>query len=190
MTSRKHAPHPYWNRLWRAAYAWSSFQNVRETCDYILSQKIQPEDTIYYPLVAAICVLYVRPFKRSKGIEPLSMHQFVPKKFQKLHKLLESLRDETVAHTDTGSFAFKGLPANHVRLIIRERGVLLEPHGVKFKLSLISEIRELVSALEKRMHEHSNKIVSDYQNDAPDDGEYLIDLTAGSLQPCTFTKSA
>jgi hypothetical protein len=189
MASRKHAPHLYWNRFWKAAYAWSSFQHVRETCDYILSQKIQPEDTIYYPLVTAICVLYARPFKRSRGIEPLSV-QFVPKKFQRLHKLLESVRDETVAHVDTRSFKFQGLPANHVRLIIRGGGVLLEPHGVKFKLSLIPEIRELVNALEKRMHEHTNKLVGQYQNDAPDDGEYLIDLTAGSLQPCTFTKSA
>ena len=141
MASRKHAPHPYWNRLWKAAYAWSSFQHVRETCDYILSQKIQTEDTIYYPLI------------------------------------LGALNSKDFPQTTCDS--------SYVTAKVR-----FEPHGVKFKLSLISEIRELVSALEKRMHEHSNKLVSYYQNDAPDDGEYLIDLTAGSLQPCTFTKSA
>jgi hypothetical protein len=93
MTSRKHPPQPYWNRFWRAAYARSSFQHVRDVCDYILSHKIQPEDKIYHALVAAICVFYTRPFKHSKGIERLSL-QFVPKKFQKLHKLLESVRDQ------------------------------------------------------------------------------------------------
>jgi hypothetical protein len=150
-------------------------------CDYILSRRIQPEDTIYYPLVTAISLLYMRPFKRSRGIEPLSV-QFVPKKFQMLHKLLESVRDETIAHVDARSFEFKGLPANNVKLIIRDGQIRLEPHGVKFKLTLISEIRQLVAALEKRMHEHSNKLVSQYPNKAPDDGEYLIDLTAESLR--------
>jgi hypothetical protein len=53
---------------------------------------------------------------------------------------------------------------------------------VKFKLTLISEIRELATALEKRMHEHTNKLVSQYPNEAPDDGEYLIDLIAESLR--------
>lgn len=182
MTSRKHPPQPYWNRFWRAAYAWSSFQHVKDVCDYILSHKIQPEDKIYYPLVAAICVFYARPFKRSKGIERLSAVQFVPKKFQMLHKLLESVRDETIAHVDARSFQFKGLPANNVRIIIRDRQPLLLPHGVKFKATLIPEIRELATALEKRMHEHSNKLVSEYPHDAPDDGEYLIDLDTKSLR--------
>ena len=175
MTSRKHPPQPYWNRFWRAAYAWSSFQHVRDVCDYILSHKIQPEDKIYHALVAAICVFYTRPFKHSKGIERLSL-QFVPKKFQKLHKLLESVRDQTIAHIDARSFQFKGGPANNVRVIIRERQPLLLPHGVNFKATLIPEIRELAIALEKQMHEHSNKLVSEYPHEARDDGEYLIDL--------------
>ena len=182
MTSRKHPPQPYWNRFWKAAHAWSSFQHVREICDYILSHQIQPEDTVYYPLVTAISVLYMRPFKPSKGIGSLSALQFVPKKFQKLHDLLESVRDQTTAHVDARSFELKGLPANNVKLIIRDGQVRLEPHGVKFKLTLISEIRELATALEKRMHEHTNKLVSQYPNEAPDDGEYLIDLTTESLR--------
>jgi hypothetical protein len=181
MTSRKHPPQPYWNRFWQAAHAWSSFQHVREICDYILSHQIQPEDTIYYPLVTAISVLYMRPFKRSTGIERLSV-QFVPKKSQKLHDLLESVRDQTIAHVDARSFEFKGLPANNVKLIIRDGQVRLEPHGVKFKLTLISEIRQLATAVEKRMHKHTNKLVSQYPNEAPDDGEYLIDLTTESLR--------
>jgi hypothetical protein len=55
-------------------------------------------------------------------------------------------------------------------------------HSVKFKLELISEIRDLAIALEKRMHEHSNKLASEYPNEVPDDGEYMIDLITGSLR--------
>jgi hypothetical protein len=53
---------------------------------------------------------------------------------------------------------------------------------VNFKATLIPEIRELAIALEKQMHEHSNKLVSEYPHEAPDDGEYLIDLDTKSLR--------
>ena len=69
-----------------------------------------------------------------------------------------------------------------MRVIIRERQPLLLPHGVNFKATLIPEIRELAIALEKQMHEHSNKLVSEYPHEAPDDGEYLIDLDTKSLR--------
>lgn len=132
MASRKHAPHRYENRLWKAASAWASFGDVRDECDYILREQIQPEAMIYYPLVTAICVLYARPFKRSRGIESLTP-QFVPKKFLDLHKQLILLRDKTSAHVDAGgALFFQGLPANNVRLIVRDRQVRLEVRRPKF----------------------------------------------------------
>jgi len=141
MASRKHAPHRYENRLWKAASAWSSFQDVRDVCDYILNERIQPDATIYYSLVTAICVFYARPFKRSRGIESLTV-QFVPKKFRDLHRFLILTRDQTAAHVDARSLLFQGLPANNVRLIVRDGQVQLEVHRVKFKLTTISQIRE------------------------------------------------
>src|SRR6266487_6639655 len=146
MASRKHPPHRNENRFWKAGYAWLSFQYVVDLCDYILSEKIQPEATIYYPLVTAISVLYARPFKRSKGIESLTL-QFVPKKFLYLHRQLILIRDQTAAHVDAHGAQFKELPANNVRLIVRGSQVALSVQQVKFKLSGISQIRELASAL-------------------------------------------
>jgi hypothetical protein len=180
MASQRHAPHSCENRFWKSAYAWNSFQHVRDICDNILSQQIQPEDTIYYPLVTAICVLYARPFKRSRGIESLSM-QFVPRKFHRLHVLLITLRDQTIAHVDARSFPFKGLPANNVRLIVQDRQVRLEPNEVKFKLETVSEIRALAGALINRMQEYTSKLVGQYPSDVPD-GEYLIDLTTETFR--------
>ena len=182
MGSRKHPPHRYENRLWKAGYAWTSFHYVNDICDYILSEQIQPQATIYYPLVTASCVLYGRPFKRSRGIESLTL-QFVPKKFRFLHKQLILLRDQTLAHVDARSALFQGLPANNVRLIVRDREVRLGVQELKFKVTTISEIRELANALVKRMLEYSNKLGSQYPNDVPDDGEYLIDLTTGTFRP-------
>src|SRR6266404_7077832 len=118
MSSRKHPPHRYENRLWKAGYAWTSFQYVTDICDYILSHQIQPADAIYYPLVTAICVLYARPFKRSRGIERLTL-QFVPKPSHGLHNQLILLRDQAIAHVDALGARFQGLPANNVRLIVR-----------------------------------------------------------------------
>ena len=73
MASRKHPTQRYHKRLWEAAAAWSSFQDVLDICDYILNERIQPSAPIHYSLVTAICVLYRRPFKRSRGIESLSV---------------------------------------------------------------------------------------------------------------------
>jgi hypothetical protein len=132
MTSRKQPPHRYDKRLWKAAAAWSSFQDVWETCDYILKEQIQPDAPIYYSLVTAICVLYARPFKRSRGIENLTV-QFVPKKFRKLHKLLILFRDQMAAHVDADGARFQGHSANNVRLIVHDCQVHLKVHRVKFR---------------------------------------------------------
>jgi len=181
MTTRKQPRHKYENRLWKGAYAWSSFQHVRNVCDYILSKPIQFEDAIYYPLITAICVVYARPFKPSKGIESLTV-QFVPKKFRHLHDQLILLRDQTVAHVDARSAPFKGLPANNVRLIVSHGQVRLGVNELRFTVATISDVRKLANALVERMHEYSNKLGREYPHGVPDDGEYLIDLTTGTFR--------
>jgi hypothetical protein len=182
MASRNQPPQPYHNRLWKAGYAWSSFQTVVDVCDYILTQHIQPEAKIYYPLVTAIGVLYARPFKRSKGIESLTL-QFVPKKFLRLHRQLILVRDQTSAHVDAKGALFQGRPANNVQLFVRNRGsqVALGMNQVKFKTTAILEIRDLASALAKRILEYIRNVASQYPDDIPD-GEYRIDPTTGTFR--------
>lgn len=181
MASRKHPPHPYHNKLWIAGYAWTSFQNVRNACEYILNNRIQPKDAIYYSLVTAICVLYTRPFKTSKGIERLTV-QFVPKKFHHLHDQLILVRDETFAHIDARGAFYQGLHANNVRLIFNKGQVALGVNQMRFNLTAISQIRGLADALVKRMVERINGLGRQYPDDVPDDGEYLIDLTTKTLR--------
>jgi hypothetical protein len=181
MVSRKHPPHRYDKRLWKAAQAWASFGNVKDICDYILSERIQPDAPIYYPLVTAICVLYARPFKRSRGIESLSV-QFVPKKFLSLHEELISVRDQTAAHVDADARRFHGLPANHVRLIVRDVQIRFAVHRVKFNLATISRIRELASMLINRTLNHLTKLLENCPGGLSDNSEYLIDLTTGKFE--------
>jgi hypothetical protein len=181
MASSKHAPHRDESRLWKAASAWTSFQHVRDTCDYILHEQIQPDDLIYHSLITAICVFYARPFKRSKGVESLTV-QFVPKKFRPLHQLLILVRDQTAAHVDAQTkLLHHGQAANRVRLIVRNRQVRLDVHYVGFKLDTISEICHLANDLIKRMLDYTNKIVQEYPSDV-EDGEYLIDLTTRTFR--------
>jgi hypothetical protein len=181
MVSRKHPPHRYERRLWKAAQAWASFGDVKEICDYILSEDIQPDAPIYYSMVTAICVLYARPFKRSRGIESLSV-QFVPKEFLSLHKEIISVRDQTAAHVDANARRFHGLPANHVRLVVRDGQIRFEVHRVKFNLTAISQIRELASALVNRTLDHLTKLLENCPGGLSDNSEYLIDLTTGSFE--------
>src|SRR5262249_29964780 len=139
---------------------------------------------IYYPLVTAISVLYARPFKHSKGIEKLTL-QFVPKQFLRLHRQLVLVRDQTSAHSDASKDAarFKGLPANDVRLFVRNGGtqIAIGMNQLKFKTTAILEIRDLASALAKRMLQYIRNIVSEHPDDIPD-GEYQIDLTTGTFR--------
>ncbi len=182
MTSRKHPPHRYDKRLWKGGYAWSSFADVRDVCDHLLTEKISTDARMYYPLVTAIAVLYARPFKRSKGIESLTP-QSVPKKFRSLHEQIILLRDQTVAHLDTRGALFGDLPANNVRLIVRGNRFQLGMDQVKFQTAIIVQIRELADALANRMLKYAQKIASNYPGGVPRDGEYLIDLTTGLFRP-------
>jgi hypothetical protein len=152
-------------------------------CDYILSEKIPFNARIYYPLITAISVLYARPFKRSKGIRRLT-EQFVPRKFLKLHKQLILVRDQTTAHVDAQGTIYQGLAANSVRLFVRNSGrqVALGMNQVKFNAFAISQIRELAGALVERMLKYIQKVASEYPNDVPNDGEYLIDLKTGAFR--------
>jgi hypothetical protein len=146
-----------------------------------LREQIQPDDPIYHPLITAICVFYARPFKRSKGIENLTV-QFVPKKFRPLHQLLILVRDQTAAHVDAQTkLLHHGQAANRVRLIVLNRQVRLDVHYVGFKLATISEIRDLANDLIKRMFDYTNKIIQEYPSGV-EDGEYLIDLTTGTFR--------
>jgi len=183
MTSRKHPPHPFHNRLWKAGYAWLSFQSVVDLCDYILSESIQPDDKIYYSLVIAISVLYARPFKHIEGMQKLT-DQFVPKEFYQLHRELIVLRDKTTAHVDARNVFFQGLPANNVILSVRDHSnrIRLGVQWLKFKTASISRICDLATALVARMLEYIRKNTDKYPNDVPDNGEYRIDLTTKTLR--------
>jgi hypothetical protein len=184
MAGRKQQlPHRLENRLWKAGYALISFQGARDACDYILINQLQPEDTIYYPLVTAIAVLYARPFKHSKGIERLTS-QFIPKKFQRLHDDLILIRDQSSAHVDARGGLREGLPENSVKLVIRGSGsdVTMGVDRWSWSTTMILHTRYLASALAERMLNYIGKLVSQYPNDVPD-GDYQIDLTTGTLLP-------
>ena len=135
MGSREQPPHPLRKPSLESRICMELIsERLRASCDYILTQKILPNTDIYYPLVTAICVLYARPFKRSRGIEGLTL-QIVPKKFLHLHNHLILVRDQTSAHVDARGALYQGLPANNVRLIVRGSQVVLGVNQVKFKTS-------------------------------------------------------
>jgi hypothetical protein len=143
---------------------------------------IEPGHKMYYPLVTAISVLYSRPFKRSKGIESLTL-QFLPKKFLDLHRQLILVRDQMSAHVDARSPLSSELPANNVRLFMRGNKVAVGVTRTSFDRTAILRIHELAGALVQRMLDYIRKVASRYPNELPN-GDYIIDLTTKSLRRC------
>jgi hypothetical protein len=70
-----------------------------------------------------------------------------------------------------------------VQLFVGNGGnqIALGMNQVKFKTAAILEIRELASALAKRMLEYIRDVVSEHPDDIPD-GEYQIDLATGTFR--------
>jgi hypothetical protein len=168
--------------LWRVGYAWTSFEYVRDTCDYIIKHDLQPNDEIYYSLMVAICVLYGRPFTRSRGgIQRLSA-DIVPRKFAQLHSQIMLVRHQIAAHTDAAGAHLEDMPANNVRLQFDRGQVRLAVSQVKFKRPTIQRIRQLAHNLSKIMLSQINDLLRALPEAIDPEGEYLLDMTTGEFR--------
>ena len=52
--------------LWKMFYAEQCFKHAQAAAEYVLQNKIEEDNPALYPLIAAVYVLYGRPFKNSE----------------------------------------------------------------------------------------------------------------------------
>ena len=88
--------------LWRFEYACTAMDRVVATCDLVAA--IVPDDNqpLYYPLIAAICVTYNKPFTANKGLGelPKEFEVLGDPKLQHTHDIIVNSRNYMYAHTD------------------------------------------------------------------------------------------
>src|ERR1035437_10672830 len=152
-------------KLWKVMYAWRSFHHVSLTCDFILESGISEDHPIYYPLLAAIHVLYSRPFKRSNIVGKIT-EDIIPKEYNNLHKALIGLRDQVVAHLDADGPHLGDNPANHVRFVVHpNRSVDIGLSELKGRVPNVKRIQQLMEILTKKMLYHRDRICDRHKRD-------------------------
>ena len=100
------------------------FKHAENACAFLLGHGIgeNDDDPVYYPLVAAIYVLYARPFTRANLVGRLTEY-FVPEEFRELHAVMLDHRDQVYAHADPRTFYVPGMGApNQVRVRLTTEG--------------------------------------------------------------------
>jgi hypothetical protein len=151
------------------------------TCTFLLKNNVHEAHPIYYPLVAAIYVLYGKPFKDTNLVGMLG-DKMVPTEFRQLHTFMLKQRDQIYAHTDPQSFDIpdKGA-ANQLRVQVKN-----VPHkmarlvGTEFFARLPT--LEVVANLCRTMQQLANARVGEIQaRNFPDklpkeEGEYPLNV--------------
>jgi hypothetical protein len=88
--------------LWRFEFACTAMDRAAATCDLVTAMIRDDDDPRYFPLIAAICVTYGKPFTANQGLGAL------PKEFEVLpngelqhtHDVVIASRNHLYAHTD------------------------------------------------------------------------------------------
>ena len=169
--------------LWKLFYAKRCFEHAENTCAFLLEHGVDEDHTVYYPLVAAIYVLYGRPFKETNLVGRLPEKNIVPAEFRKLHAFMLDQRDQIYAHTDPKSFDVPGKgPANQLRVRITSVGSSREARLIGTEFFSHPPTLAKVAKLCRAMQQHVDARVGEVQarNFAgrlpKEDGEYPLNV--------------
>jgi hypothetical protein len=168
--------------LWKLFYAKRCFEHAENACKVLLEHAVDEDHPIYYPLVAAIYVLYGKPFKDANHVGMLGK-KIVPAEFRKLHAFMVEQRDKIYAHTDPKSFDIPGQgPANEVRVRVTSAGSSREARlvGTEFfsRPLTLAEIAKLCRAMQKQADIRVGELqVRNFAGKLPkEDGEYPLNV--------------
>jgi hypothetical protein len=169
--------------LWKLHYANASLKHGENACLFLLNQQVHEDHPLYYPLVAAIYVLYARPFTASEPIGRLPENNIVPKNSQHLHTFILKQRKEIYAHTDANSFDVPGIgPANQVRVKVMSsashRGAQLIGTEFFSRPPTPPELAKLCRAVQQNVNAEVQKILArNFSGKLPKhNGEYPLNV--------------
>jgi hypothetical protein len=168
--------------LWKLFYAKGCFEHAENTCNFLLENAVHEDHPVYYPLVAAIYVLYGRPFTDTNLVGMLG-EKIVPAEFRKLHAVMLDQRNQIYAHTDPQSFDVPGKgAANQVRVRVTSAGSSREARliGTEFfsRLPTLTEVAKLCRAMQEQAEIHVGELQArNFKGKLPkEDGEYPLNV--------------
>lgn len=157
-------------------HARADFSMVADTCRYILNQKLDFHDTIYYSLVVGIYTIYGRPFTANRGVGRLD-DSIVPKEHRTLHDDLLKHRNQVYAHSDAVGAPSPFGNINQVRFFVQPHQILPGVTRWRAEPSVLTEIMALCQELKKKTKYWTDKIQDrHFPHLKVPNGEYLIDL--------------
>jgi hypothetical protein len=163
--------------LWKMFYAEQCFKHAQAAAEYVLQNKIEEDNPVFYPLIAAVYVLYGRPFKKSCGVGSLD-EGIIPPEHLELHRLLVKHRDQVYAHTDATKFELPDVgQANQVGVAVSLTEKRL--FGTQFcaRPPFLPNVANLCQSLQTKAEYHVCKLFERYKKQVPDKvGKYVINV--------------
>lgn len=158
--------------LYKLVIAAQDFQEADLICMLLSHNKITDTSALYRPLLNALIVSYVRPFKRNKPVGPLDSkwHKWYGGNENWLHKQLIGLRDTAVAHSDSAMHKVRVYPAGtklQTETVIEIWSGDLKPERIP-QIKVLCE--ELLKRIETRIEELKKYLYP--HGKIPPNGEY------------------
>jgi len=167
--------------LWMMFYAGQSFMHVKAAAEYVCQNNISEDSPVFYPLMAAVYVLYGKPFKKSRGVGSLG-EEIIPPEYQALHRELLKHRDQIYAHSDATAFEWPDVGrANQVRLVRRSADKSLFCSQLQASPPLVPHIINLCRHLQETIESRKLELFKKYEKYVPPDvGEYVLNIDDAS----------
>lgn len=164
--------------LWVIFYAGQSFENSRAAAEYVLRNKIAEDNSVFYPLMTAVYVLYGKPFGKSRGVGRLLGEELIPTEYLELHRDLLKSRDKIFAHSDANEFEWFDVgQANQVRLVRRPTDKSLQCSQLQANPSLLPHIISLCLELQEKIEIRKIELFKQYEKFVPAEvGEYVLNI--------------
>jgi hypothetical protein len=166
-------------------YAKRCFEHAENACAFLLAHAVHEDNPIYYPLVAAIYILYGKPFTDNGLVGKLPEKNIVPAKFRQLHTVMLTHRDEIYAHIDPESFEVPGFgSANQVRVSVTYQGSSRTARLICMeffpRLPTIAEVAKLCHTMQEQVDARVGEIQAwNFPKNLPKEaGQYPLNVYA------------
>jgi len=165
--------------LWKLFYAGQCFMHAQKAAEYVLRNENEENNSVLYPLITAVYVLYGKPFLRNDSVGRLD-EAIIPTEYLDWHRTFLKHRNKTYAHSEANAFEFLDAGnVNQVRLLVHPP----EPPSLicsqfQAEPALMPIIINLCRLLQEKIGNQKNELFQRYKQYIPAQvGEYVLNVS-------------